>query len=114
MFDKLKAALLSVGVPVYHATALKQDAPYIVWAEDGQGAALYADDHIVAQAISGTIDYFTKTEYDPNFQKIQDALSELDIDWELNDIGYRDDGRTSTSNDHLDVMRYTWFWEVII
>ena len=96
-------ALLSVGVPVSHYFTQKQNAPYIVWAEDGQGSMQHANNHVIQQTIQGTIDYFTRVEYDENFYKIQNVLNSLDIGWQLNSVQYEDET-------HL--IHYEWLWEL--
>lgn len=95
--------LLTVGVPVHHYHAEKQDDKYIVWAEDGQSDTLSADDMTVDQEIQGTIDYFTKTEYDENVIKIQEALNGKVV-WRLNSVQYEVD---------TDYIHYEWVFEVV-
>lgn len=102
-FDGLKSALLSVGIPVSHYKAHKQGDQYIVWAEDSQAAALWADNGMRHQVIQGTVHYFTKTEYDPNVERIQAAMSEA-VSWRLNSIQHEDD----TGYHH-----WEWVWEVV-
>lgn len=100
---RLRDALISVGVPVHHFEAQNATGNYIVWGEDGQGNGSYADDKMVDQTIEGTIDYFTKTEYDPAFNLIQKALNSADISWRFNSIQHeRDTG----------YIHYEWVWEV--
>ena len=84
----LRDAMLSVGIPVYHYVALKQDYPYIVWAETGEDDSQDADNRKVLQTIGGWIQYYTKTEYDPLFDEIQFALNGLDIGWSLFSVDY--------------------------
>lgn len=102
-FDIIKNALLSTGIPVSHYSATKKSDKYIVWTEDGQSDALWADGKMVAQTIQGTIDYFTKSEYDRNVDKIQTALNDADIPFRLNSIQYEDD---------TGFIHYEWTWEV--
>lgn len=100
---KIKQALLSVSQNVYHYKAQKQEGNYIVWSEDSGGENSWADDVCTYQAVSGTIDYFTKTEYDPMVEQIQAALNTGDIVWQLNSVQYEDDTK---------YMHYEWEWEV--
>ena len=82
----IKDALLTVTSKVYHfAPTQTVTGNYIVWAEDGQAASVCADGEMVEQAIQGTIDYYTKTEYDPNVAKIQKAITGI-CPWRLNSI----------------------------
>lgn len=98
----LRDLLLTIGPPVFHYFASEQTGNYIVWAEEGEGNSLYADDVNILQGIQGTIDYFTTTEFDPVVQQIQDKLNSAEIVWRLNSVQYeRDTGYT----------HYEWVWE---
>lgn len=102
--DIIPAALLNVGVPVSHYKASKQPDKYIVWAEDGQADSLWTDGRMQAQAIQGTIDYFTKIENDPKVAAIPDALSAADISFRLNSVQYEDETK---------YIHYEWIFEVV-
>lgn len=99
----LGLALMTVGVPVYHLEAYEQTDKYIVWAEDSQADSLWADGRMQEQAIQGTIDYFTRAEFDPNVKKIQKALNDAGVSWRLNSIQYEDTTR---------YQHYEWVWEI--
>lgn len=101
--DMIRDALLTVTPNVYHYEAFKKTDRYIVWAEDGAHGD-YADNSMVTQVITGTVDLFTKMENDPYFDAVQDALNSIDIAWGLNSIQYED----STGYTH-----YEWSWEVV-
>lgn len=96
-------ALLTVGVPVSHLEAHEQTDKYIVWAEDGQADAIWADGKMQEQSITGTVDYFTRAEFDSNIAKIQKALNDSGASWRLNSIQYEDDTR---------YQHYEWVWEI--
>ena len=87
----IKTALLTITNNVYHFDATGAIGSYIVWAEDGQGDSVWADGKMQNQVITGTIDYYTKTEYDANFNAIQEALNDLGISYRLNSIQYETD-----------------------
>lgn len=87
----LGLALMAVVPECYHYEALKQSDKYIVWAEDSQAESLWADSKMTHQALQGTIDYFTRDEYDPNFAKIQAALNKLGISWRLASIQHEEE-----------------------
>lgn len=101
--DALKYALLSVTDNVGHYKALKKTDQYIVWAEDGGGGG-HADNHSTTRVLTGTIDYFTKAENDPNVEAIEVALDNVKIAHRLNSIQYEDE----TSYIH-----YEWVWTVV-
>ncbi len=99
----IKNALLTVTSNVGHYEVLKKTDQYIVWAEDGQADSLWADGKMQEQVITGTVDYFTKTEYDPNVVKIQAALNEAEISFRLNSIQYEEDTK---------LIHYEWVWSL--
>lgn len=94
---------LAETVPnTFHYFRPMMDAPFCVWAEDG-GGGFCADDRSVEQSASGTVDYFTRTEYDPAFDGIQVALDSLGICWELNSVQFEPD---------TNLIHYEWIWEL--
>jgi hypothetical protein len=100
----LQDLLQTIGVPVHHFNAANEAGNYIVWAEDGEGASGHADGKKTTQVIQGTIDYFTKDEFDPVVEQIQEKLNESDIAWQLNSIQHeRDTG----------YIHYEWVWEMV-
>lgn len=101
--NQIKEALLNVDVKVFHFYALHPPERYIVWAEDGEGEVLTADNQKVGQVISGTIDFFTKKEQDTAVGKIQQVLSDAEISYNLNSIQYEDE---------TGYIHYEWRWEV--
>lgn len=101
---RVKEALLTVGVPVSHYQAKKQKDKYIVWAEDSAINPLWADGKLQDQVIQGTIHYFTFNEYDPNIEKIQQALNAAYIPFKLNAIQYENDTK---------YIHYEWVWDVV-
>lgn len=104
--SKLKTigdALAGVSVNCYHYYRPKMDAPFIVWSEDAESSALSADDKKGEQAVSGWIDYYTLTEYDPVIDAIQEVLNGLPIGWRLNSVDYEDE---------TNLIHYSWAFEV--
>ncbi|AKL96625.1 hypothetical protein CACET_c31810 [Clostridium aceticum] len=101
---ELRDLLLTIGVPAYHFEAHKEKGNYIVWAEDGQGDSGYADNRMTTQVIQGTIDYYTKTEFDPVFKQIQEKLNSVDIAWRLNSIQHEE---------NTGYIHYEWVWEMV-
>ena len=73
----IKTALLTVTSNLFHFDATGATENYIVWAEDGQADEVWANGKMMEQTITGTIDYFTKTEYDHKFEDIQKALDDI-------------------------------------
>lgn len=100
----IKNALLTVGVPIKHYDGTGTTGNYIVWSEDGSAGSVWADGKMKEQTITGTVDYFTKTEYDPNFAEIQTALDSIGLSYRLNSIQYE----PLTKYIHTE-----WVWEVV-
>ena len=101
--NELITALLTVGIPVYHFTAHEQKDKYIVWAEDTQGNALWADNKMDEQSFQGTIDFFTREEDDQHFNDIQNALNDAEISFRLSSVQHEDD---------TGYIHYEWIFEV--
>jgi len=76
----------------YWRSAPKGVKSYIVWAEDEESSSLDADNKKQKQGLHGTIDYFTKTEFDENVDKIQEALNDLEnVSFRLNSVQYEEE-----------------------
>jgi len=104
MLNKIKTALLTVTDKVYHYDATGAVGNYLVWSEDGSADTVWASGRMHEQSITGTIDYFTKLENDPNFNAIQNALNDAGISFKLNSIQYEE----ITKYIHTE-----WVWEVV-
>jgi hypothetical protein len=99
--DTLKNALLGVTSKCYHyAPPQNVNGAYIVWAEDNQSASVWCDNKMQAQAIEGTVDYFTKSEDDAYVDAIQAALNGV-CSWRLNSIQHEED---------TGYIHYEWVW----
>lgn len=100
----LKNALTGIeGLKVYHYWHTRLEAPYLIWAEEGEGDSLHTDNHKSEQVITGTIDYFTKTEFDSVVDEIQDALNSIDIGWELTAVDYEEE---------TNLIHHSWDFEI--
>ena len=77
--------------------------PYCVWMEDGENG-FEADDLKADQAITGTVHYFTKTEYDGALDDIQGVLDTYGAAWYLNSVQYEDE---------TGLIHYEWVFEVV-
>lgn len=104
MLSKIRDALLTVTQKTYHYEPPDDvTGNYIVWAEDGEGGSVRADNELQEQVITGTIDYFTKTEYDSNYSSIQTALNTAEISFRLNSI---------QREKETGYIHYEWVWEL--
>ena len=104
--EKIKTLLISInGLQVHHYWHPRLQAPFCIWAEDGEGDSHHSNNKKEEQVITGTIDYFTQTEYDSMVQTIQDALNEAeDVGWELLSIQYEEE---------TNLIHYEWSFQVI-
>ena len=103
---KIRDALTSIdGLKVYHYWRTRQNPPYCIWQEDGEGESLHTNNHKSEQVISGTVDYFTLNEYDQNIENIQETLNSLEnCGWRLNSVQYEED---------TNLIHYEWSWEIV-
>lgn len=101
----IRDALNSIeGLQVYHYWHSKMSAPYCVWAEEGEGESLSTGNHKSEQVITGSVDYFTKTEYDENVELIQYALNSVEnLGWSLSSVQYEDD---------TGLIHFAWSWQI--
>lgn len=100
---KLRDALTGLPVGVYHYRRPKNEAPFAVWQENGEGDSFHADNGKKEQAITGTLDYFTRTEFDPVADEIQDILEASCASWKLLSVQYEEE---------TDMIHYEWEWEM--
>ena len=102
--QNLKDLLLTISPKVFHYFTSGQTDSYIVWAEEGEAGSIHADDKKVERVLTGTIDYFTKTENDPVVQQIEAVLDSDDgLAWKLNSVQREQD---------TGYIHYEWTWEV--
>lgn len=92
------------GLRVYHYWRPQMQVPFCVWAEDGEGDSAHANNHKTEQVISGTVDYYTKQEFDSTIDQIQQALNSIEVcGWELNSVQYED---------NTNLIHYEWRFEI--
>lgn len=99
--------LLQITDNVGHYQAMDKTDRYIVWAEDSEGDSVEGDNQKTNQSIQGTIDYFTRQEFDENVDKIQAALTAACISFYLNSVQFE-----SRDESGAGYIHYEWVWEV--
>lgn len=106
---ELRDELVKLTTACYHYFAPSSaKAPYIVWNEDAEDNSFLADNHKQRQAISGFVEYFTKTEFDPMFDSIQDVLDGIEgLSWTWEATQYGDPTR-----DDDNLIHHTWSWRM--
>jgi hypothetical protein len=100
--DLIKTTLLDVTKNVNHYFARDKTDDYIVWAEDGEGASLHANNKKSIKVTQGTIDYFTKSE-DNLSDQIEAELTTAGVSFSLNSVGREDE---------TGYIHYEWVFEV--
>ena len=107
MQQKLKwfgAQIATVCTRTYHYCRPNTAAvPYAVWAEDSEAESFHADNRKGEQVISGSLNYFTKREYDSVIDDIQDCLDVNRVGWSLASVQYEPD---------TNLIHYEWRWEI--
>lgn len=88
---------------VYHFKAVGASYPYVVWAEESPGAPMMANNKHAELVITGSIRYYTMTEFDVTVDDIQKALDNAGVANRLTQISYNQD---------TDIIEYWWDWEV--
>ena len=97
----LIGALTGVTEAVSHKKRLKSTR-YFVWQEDGAND-LSADGGHAESAVTGSLDLYTKLEFDPWVSEMGTALTNAGIAWALVSVEVEED----TGFTH-----YSWDWEV--
>lgn len=103
--QRLADALTSIeGLKVYHYWRPQLPAPFCVWQEDGEGNSAWGGNHKFEQVITGTVDYFTRTEFDPIVDSIQNAMNGIEVmGWSLNSVQYEDE---------TNLIHFEWRFEI--
>lgn len=102
---KIRDALVSIdGLKVYHYWHPNLTAPFCIWAEDSEASALHSSNHKSEQTISGTIDYFTRTEFDVTVELIQEKLNQIEnCGWSLTSVQYENE---------TNLIHYEWDFSI--
>lgn len=87
----------------YHYWRPVKDVPCLIWAEDGEDGSFHSGNKKTEQRITGTVDLFTKTEFDSLCDDVQTALETLGVTWRLESVQYEDE---------TNLIHYEWRWGV--
>ena len=100
---RIAGALTAVSKNVYHYRRPADLTGAVIWQEDAEDGSFHAGNHLAEQTIHGTVDYFTKTEFDKTVDDIQASLEQFGgIAWALASVQYEDDTK---------LIHYEWyFW----
>ena len=100
---QLGTAFSTLTDNVYHYWRPVKTAPCIIWAESGEENSFHANNRKKEQNIIGTVDLFTKTEFDTLVDSVQETLENLGVTWSLDAVQYEDE---------TNLIHYTWNWGV--
>ena len=90
---------------LYHYWRDNPTAPFVVWQEDGEEVSEYGDNAKITQQLTGTIDFYTKTEFDPIIDELQAAMNSFaGFGWELNAVTFETDTK---------LIHYHWIWHMV-
>lgn len=102
--QQIGAALYAaLGSMVHHYYRPDGEARSVVWQESGEDNSFHSDNYKTEQAIRGTVDYYTKEEFDPNADVIQSVLTNLGAAWSLESVQYEEDTK---------LIHFEWSWIV--
>ena len=104
--QKIAEALVPLADNVYHYWRPRPDGvdTYIIWAEDSEENSLNGDNKKLEQGIHGTVDLFTKDEFDSLIDEIQSALNNIEnLSWAFSSSQYEDD---------TELVHYEWEWRM--
>lgn len=87
---------------VSHGQRMQSDR-YFVWQEDGAND-LGANNVHAERAVTGTTDLFTKQEFDPWGEALEESFDAAGVAWYVNSIQYEED---------TGFWHYEWVWEVL-
>lgn len=107
--DKLKIlrdALVGISkkVKVYHYWRPDLKPPFIIWQEDGETDSLHSNNRKAEQGIHGTVDFYTKEEYDEVFDTIQETLDELYMQ------GFSFRWESTDYENETNLIHHSWDW----
>ena len=92
--EKIGIALAELTPETYHYWRARPKGvnQYVIWAEDMEDSSFTADNHKQRQGIHGTVDLFTKAEFDPLADRIQACLDGIEnLTWRLSSIQFEED-----------------------
>ena len=101
--EQLGRAFAAVTPSAYHYFRPISSFPALIWAESGEANSFHAGNKKCCQNITGTVDLFTKTEFDPLLDAVQAALDGLGIAWYLSSVQYEEE---------TGVIHYEWVWNL--
>lgn len=101
---RFQSQLLDVSENVYHYfRPINPNLPFVVWSESGENSSFSSDNMKTEQAIDIAVDLYTKEEFDPLIDSIQELFNAVSGSWTLDAVSYEDDS---------ELIHYSWSVEV--
>lgn len=85
----------------YHYWRPNMQPPYLVWAETGEGNDFAADNRKAERVIAGNVHCFSREEYDPLFDAVEQMLNVKSASWNLENVQYEEE---------TNLIHYSWVW----
>lgn len=101
-YETIIAAHTAVTDSVSHNERMKSDR-YFVWGENGADDLEASNVH-AEKAVTGYTDLYTKQEFDPWKDRLEESFDKYGIFWSLNSVQYEEE----TGFTH-----YEWYWSVV-
>lgn len=76
---------------VYHYWRPMMQAPFIVWAEDGEADDFHSDNRKSEVLMNVSVDVYTKEEFDPLLDKVFEFLNDSGIPFTIDSVDFEED-----------------------
>lgn len=96
-------AFSEIAENCYHYWREEKDLPCVIWAESAEDNSYHSDNQKSEQRIIGTVDLFTRTEFDPLMDQVQETMEAIGLTWFLNSVQFESD---------INLIHYEWEWGV--
>lgn len=97
--EELAEEFRLVSDVIHHYKRVETEAPFGVWAEQYEENSNYADNQKTEFGIHIQLDYYTKTEFDPVIDAIQNYMTGKGYAWNLDSVLFEDE---------TNLIHYTW------
>ena len=91
------------GLSVYHYWRPQLPAPFCIWAEESD-TSFEADNVRAEFGITGAVSFYTKIEFDPYVDLINNALNATGAVWSYGPVMYEDE---------TGLIHHEWSWTAI-
>lgn len=99
--ESLYMPFKDVDCPVYHYHRATADDKFLVWSETGEDDSFNSDNHKTEQQLTGLVDFYTKEEFDPIVDTVQEILDGEGVGWRLSSVQYEVE---------TEFIHYQWGW----